>query len=632
MSSVSSTSSTSYSLSAKTGVGGLVSGMDTDELVYNLTATTRAKIAKQSQAKQLLEWKQTAYRSVTTAITNFQSKYFDVLSDTYLGSSSFFNTTTATSSSTAIKATASSSASTGTMTVNSVTQLASKQSVTSTTSVAAALSGTASNTDIEALATSLAGSSFGLTLDGTLRTITFDSDFADQFTSSSTASDFQTAMQDLIDDAFGVTGDTDRVIEVSVSGTSNSVLSFTADGSTLTTSAIDSDTTALTAMGLTAGESNVLSTTAELSTLSLATALSTTNDTYKFSINDVDFEFASTVSISDIVDEINASDAGVTMAYSSITGKFSITADSEGAGENIAITESQGNLMTAFGLTGTNATVTAGKNAILSVDGTRIVRSSNDITVNGVTLSLSSIPADEVTITLTADPTSLSETFKTFVDDYNSMISTINTLISEESDSDYPPLTDEQKEDMTDEEIASWEAKAKSGILKGDSTLRSLASKLTNALYTTVGTNGTSLYEMGISSSGYDALGKIDVDTDKLSTALSSNMSEIMELFTADNGLSDTFDSLIDSFAKTSGAQGSRGILVDLAGVADTLSETQNSIYDQLEDISDFSEKLAERLEDEEERYWAKFTAMETALSQLNAQASIITSFSSSGS
>ncbi|MDD2484548.1 MAG: flagellar filament capping protein FliD, partial [Eubacteriales bacterium] len=208
--------------------------------------------------------------------------------------------------------------------------------------------------------------------------------------------------------------------------------------------------------------------------------------------------------------------------------------------------------------------------------------------------------------------------------------SLVKGLISEEANSDYPPLTDEQKKEMTDDEIKLWEEKAKSGILRGDSTLRSLASKLTNSLFATVPGGGTSLYEMGIASSGYDPLGKIGVNKDKLKTALSTNMGEIVSLFTATGGLSDTFDSVIDSFAKTSGPKGSRGILVDLAGVADTLSATQNSLFDQLERITEFKAKLSVRLKSEEQRYWAKFTAMETALSRLNAQSSIITSFGSS--
>ncbi len=635
-----SSSSNSYNLLAKTGAGGLISGMDTDELVYNLTSTTRSKISAQSQKTQLLEWKQNAYRSVTTKLKEFQSKYFDVLSSTYVGSEKFFNTGTATSSSTAVSATATAAASSGTITIESITSLATKQKLVSGSAVSATLTGTLSTTDYSALASTLhgasTGTSMGLTLDGTLRTITFDDDFAAAVAADPTETGFKNAFQSLVDEAFGVKGTTElekaanRVATVSVAG---GKISLTAPGSTLKTSAINEDKTALTALGLTANMSNVISPGSEIGSLSLATPLSTTNNTYKFTINSKNFEFSSTTSLSSMISSINSSDAGVTLSYSSITDKLTMTADKEGSGQNLAISETQGNLLTALGLTSTAGAVeTAGENAVLSVNGTTITRSSNDITVDGVNLKLSAKATSPVTITTTANASSLSGTLETFVEDYNSLISLVNGLISEEADSDYKPLTDEQKEDMTDEEIATWEKKAKSGILKGDSTLRSLASSLRNVLYTKVGSDGTSLYEMGIASSGYDSLGKIGTNTDKLKNALSTNIGEITDLFTADGGLSDKFDAVIDSFAKTSGAKGSRGILVDLAGVADTLSATQNSLFDQLEQISEFKEKLSDRLEGEEERYWAKFTAMESALSQLNAQSSVITSFSSSNS
>ncbi|MFA5636747.1 MAG: flagellar cap protein FliD N-terminal domain-containing protein, partial [Anaerovoracaceae bacterium] len=87
------------SLTAKTGIGGLVSGMDIDDLVKSLTATSRQKILLQQQKVQKLEWKQTAYRSVTTALSEFQSSYLDVLSSTNFRSTSFFNTVKAASSS-----------------------------------------------------------------------------------------------------------------------------------------------------------------------------------------------------------------------------------------------------------------------------------------------------------------------------------------------------------------------------------------------------------------------------------------------------------------------------------------------------------------------------------------------------
>ena len=67
------TSSTTSLLSAKTGMGGLVSGMDIDELVSSLTATSREKILKQEQNIQKFQWKQESYRTISSALKEFQT-------------------------------------------------------------------------------------------------------------------------------------------------------------------------------------------------------------------------------------------------------------------------------------------------------------------------------------------------------------------------------------------------------------------------------------------------------------------------------------------------------------------------------------------------------------------------------
>ena len=88
MASVNSSTSTNSSLLAKTGMGGLVSGLDTDSLVESLTSASRSRIAKQQQSVQKLEWKQTSYRNVSKTLKEFQSKYLDVLSKTNFRSAS----------------------------------------------------------------------------------------------------------------------------------------------------------------------------------------------------------------------------------------------------------------------------------------------------------------------------------------------------------------------------------------------------------------------------------------------------------------------------------------------------------------------------------------------------------------
>ena len=620
----SSTSTTTSTSSVSNGIGGLVSGLDIDSLVESMSAISQEKIDSQDQKLQKLEWKQDAYRTVISAMQDFQDSYLDVLSSTNMGSSKLFNTTAATSSSDAVTVSTTSSSYEGSFTINSITQLATAESLTSTSTVSSALTSTVTAASIASSISSLSGSSISLTLDGKVKTITFDED---TFADVDTADELVSTLQDVIDDAFGVTGSSDRVITVSAD--SSGYLNFAASGSALSVDAVDDDTTTLTTLGLTDGQSNTLSTSTELGSLDLSTDQGSV-DTYKFTINDVDFEFDSDVSLSKMISQINASDAGVTLSYSDITDKFTMTADDTGAGDNISVSDTSGTLMSALGLTSSTGTVTAGKNAILSVNGQQIIRSSNDITISGVNVSLEATSSSAITVTMDSDSSDLEDTIKQFVEDYNTLIDTINTYITDESDSDYPPLTDAQKEEMTDSQIEKWEAKSQAGILNGDSTLKSIASKLQQVMYSSAVSGGISLATLGITSAGYDQNGKLEIDEDKLESALSSKADEIAELFTSDTGLAAKMSSIFDDSISTSGARGSRGTLVEIAGVEDTTSATQNSLYDQINDIEDFIETLNDRLDAEQERLWNKFSAMETALSNLNSQSSLLSSFTSS--
>ena len=57
-------------------ISGLASGLDTENLVKELTSTTKSRIEKAKQQKQIFEWKQADYQKISTALVNFNEKYF----------------------------------------------------------------------------------------------------------------------------------------------------------------------------------------------------------------------------------------------------------------------------------------------------------------------------------------------------------------------------------------------------------------------------------------------------------------------------------------------------------------------------------------------------------------------------
>jgi flagellar hook-associated protein 2 len=630
--SVSSSTSTTSSLSAKTGMAGLVSGLDTDSLVESLTSSNRSKIAKKQQSVQKLEWKQSAYRNVSKALKEFQSKYLDVLSKTNFRSASLYNTVKASTASTKIAVAATSAAAAGSIEISNVTQLATSQTITGVSGATKALTGNGASTDLSGLISDItAGSkSFLMKLDGKVRTITLDSTFASE--AGPTGANIETALQKRVDAAFGEKSAGVPVVDVSWDG---SKIGFSSAGAQLTVNTLNADNS-LTKLGFTDGQTDRLNTSKTLAELPLLKGTNPVDGEYKFSINGKDFAFKTTDSLLNVISKVNASDAGVTMAYSNITDKFTLTAKESGTGNNIVVSDTAGTLMNAFGLAGTedvDIDTVAGKNAILEVNGQSIVRTSNSIEVNGVTIELleTTTTDEKLKISMSEDTTSLKDTIKSFVEDYNNMISLMNGLIKEDADSNYPPLTDAQKEEMTEKEITAWETKAKVGLLQGDNVLKGITSKMQSMMYGSAVSGGITLFNMGISSAGYTENGKLKIDEDKLNTALKTKSTEIKELFTTETtGLANQLNSAIDAAAKTSGVKGSRGSLIELAGYESTLSNTENSITETITKTNKNITTLKTALKKQETYYWNKFSALETALQQLNTQSSMISSFGSS--
>lgn len=636
--SVNSSTSSLSSLSAKTGMAGLVSGLDTDSLVESLTSASRGKITKSQQKVQTMEWKQAAYRNVSKTLKEFQSKYLDVLSTTNFRSTSLYNTINASTASTKISVSSTSAAAAGNITLNKITQLATNQTITGATGASSPLSGgieTVDTTNLFGAINESVSKSFLLKMDGQVRTITLDQAFEDavMLPPGDQNANFAAALQTKINDAFGTKSNGAEppvqipIIDVSMTG---GVLGLSASGSQLTINSLIGDTDTLGFLGLTDGQTDRVSTTKTLADMASSFATPLAGDPINFSINGKQFSFSSTDTLTSVMSKVNSTDAGVTMAYSSITDKFTLTSKVSGMGDNIQVTQSSGNLMESLGLSGAGAVKTDGLNAELTVNNQSIVRTSNSIEVDGVKIELLETSSEAITISSKADSTGLKDTIKSFVADYNNMIEMMNKLVKENFDSAYPPLTDDQKADMSEKEIETWEKKAKTGLLRGDSLLKGVASRMQSMIYGSAVSGGISLYQMGITSAGYSENGKLKIDEAKLTTALETKGSAIQELFTTEKtGIAQQLNEIINGATKTSGAKGSRGSLIEMAGYESTLSDTENSITESVTKTNKSITELKTKLKTEETYFWGKFSALETALQQLNSQSSMLAQFSS---
>jgi flagellar hook-associated protein 2 len=309
------------------------------------------------------------------------------------------------------------------------------------------------------------------------------------------------------------------------------------------------------------------------------------------------------------------------MKYSRLTDTFSITADSGGADSSVKITNLEGNAFgtnSAFGIT--EGTAKNGVDSEAVINGVTVTRDSNEYKIDGITYELKKVTQGtsepEVTYSLERDYSETISNISKFVDGYNKLFTKLNDLVGEtDYSADYPPLTDAQKSEMTDDEITAWEKKAKSGLLKQNKDLVNLISNLKSGFYTALGGIGKNATEIGLSAAGYyeDNAGQIVIDEEKLSEALKKNPDEVITMFT--NG-------------STSAASSEQGLIYKLRSSLTTYSsnvtsamktaKTQINQYDK--EIDGLEDKLGELAE----RYYAKFSRMETALSKLNSQASYI--------
>lgn len=382
----------------------------------------------------------------------------------------------------------------------------------------------------------------------------------------------------------------------------------------------------------TGGITSQVDTTSKLSELGLE---ADGNGNYNFSINGHAFSFSGSTTVSDMMKQINASDAGVKMTHTTLTNQFTITANEYGRDTTIEIEDGSEGLLSALGFTA-GENFTQGKNTIIEVNGVEVETTSNSYTVDGTTFTFSeSAEGTEFTNEVSRDYSKPIAAIKSFVEDYNKLIEEVYGYVDDEPNKDYYFLTDDDIEemDLSESQQNKWEKLANKGILYRDSTLTSIMTKLRSVIYNTVDAADGSkvgLYTLGITtSSNWANHGKLQFDSkisdEEFESIFAKYADEFCKLFTdAENGISAQFESIINSAVKTSGGPGERGTLVEKAGVSGTASATNNSIYKQIESLKSAITTLQKRYDQQQDRYWKIYSNMETLLGSINGQSSYI--------
>lgn len=468
---------------------------------------------------------------------------------------------------------------------------------------------------------------------------------------------FQSSLQTKLDKAFG-SG------KVTVGKGLQGSLTFTATDSRQTLQ-ISADSKELqNALGITSTQSNKISTGSSLwenrvklglvkedtkynTEEELNNAKKELNNALKnFIVNGTKIEgITADTTVSELLTAINNNkDAGVTATYLGSENKFVLSSNEKGLGRKITLgpdpdnpnnkKDDAANLI--FG--GDSKDGTDGEMSIL-YNGvkTTITSSSNTFSIDGLdikatnTFDTGSATAEGgVSFTASADTEKVTETVKKFIEAYNAMIDEVRTQVTTKPDSNYGPLTEDQKNEMNETSIKNWEDKAKEGILYNSSALKDL-DNATQGIFSSMMMNGVSyddLEKIGISfSDDYTAGGKIVFDEEKFKTAMDSDPEKVSDLFTGTHGIVNTIDSTLSTYATRYASKNgnSYGVLIEEAGSEKlSLTLTNNSIYKELKDMQETITNLQSQLSTEQDRYISQFTQMETLINQMNSQSSYL--------
>lgn len=306
----------------------------------------------------------------------------------------------------------------------------------------------------------------------------------------------------------------------------------------------------------------------------------------------------------------------------------SVDTQTSDAGGTSATTSSLGNLVKFdYDDESKRVSTTLGKDGTAIIDGKTYTTENNRVTASNVTYTLAGIGSS--TVNVTQDTDAIIEKVKSFVEDYNKLLDGLYEKYSEAKYSDYKPLTDTQKEQMSEEQIEKWEKKAKSGMLYHDATIGKILDNMRTALATPVdGLSGkyNSAYSLGIDTSKTN--GHIKLDEDKLKKALAAEPESVYAVFgtlpQADSkgnydynsmGVAQRLgDVMVASMKEVKTYAGESSEIADGSTLGNLMQELQTKMSNFKTMMSAFESKL-----------YKKYDALEVALSQLGTQLNYIT-------
>lgn len=329
-------------------------------------------------------------------------------------------------------------------------------------------------------------------------------------------------------------------------------------------------------------------------------------------------------------------DKGLNVNFDTATNRIFIGA--AGAGEkndfDLSVAEGDtfsGSVLTALGLSA-NAVKEDGTDAEIELNGATFKSSSNTFEINGLTITCNAVTGnDAITLTTEDDTSGIYDMIKDFIKEYTSLINEMDKLYNTKAKKGLEPLTDEEKDAISETEAEKIENSIKDALLQGDSTLSAVSSAMKEVMRSGFEVDGKIMYlhDFGIDTLKYmeAAVNEknayyINGDEDNENSSIKNKSNDLMAAISKDPA------QVRDFFTKL--AQSLKTKLNDMMKSTDYSSSY--SVYEDKkmkEEYDDYTKKIKEeekRLADYENKWYKKFGAMETAMAKMQSNMNAVSS------
>lgn len=613
---------------ATTRITGMATGMDTDSTIKQMMKPYQMRVDKAKQDRQIIKWKQDIFRDILGELNTFKSTYFDVLKPetNMLSQKSYTGLKAESSDSKVVSVTAGTGAIAGNYNVK-VTQIAKSASISGDSLKDSV---TTQEVDLSVNAADWSNKDIKITI-GSGQEITLNLGVIDNTT------DLQSLISSKLSDpklggAISVSTATNNGTKWSLKFTSNTQeqIKIQSNIPQLGNKVINpSKYTKLSDMGL------------EASTITIDTG------------TPILIDVTPDMTIQNLSDKISqASKGSITGRYSELTGEYIFETKATGSNAKLTVS-STGNIFSVLKIT---PQTKSGQDAIIKVTPpggveTTVTKGTNNFTIDDVNYNI--INDGTASVSLASDSKETYDKIMNFINKYNEIIDKITSKIEQKKQYTYTPLTDEQKEDMSEDEIKRWEEKAKEGLIRGDSSMDNMLNSMRRAFFDKIEDCGLNLTELGLTTSkDTSKRGKIILDVNlvngktgeqRLKEAITDKAEQVSELFMKRSeidyspdateaqklaryngeGIFQRINDILTDYTRTTrNSNGKKGFLIEKAGIKGDLSEVKNMLTDELNRRDKVIKELERKLYTRESKLYSQFAQLEKAMNQMNAQSS----------